>query len=66
MAFFRRKPHTPDLTTARGRERQAEWETIAVSPKILYPDLMGAFHEDALDLADARTARDRSEDPSHG
>lgn len=65
MSFFRRK-NKPDLTTARGRERQAEWETLAVSPKVLYPDVMGAFHENALDLADARTARDRSEEVVRG
>jgi len=66
MSLFRRKTHTPDLTTAQGRERQAEWETLAIAPKYLYPEVMGAFREDALDLADARTARDRSEEPSHG
>lgn len=27
-------------------------------------EMMGAFEEDALDLGEARTARDRSEDPA--
>jgi hypothetical protein len=60
MSFFRRKPHTPDLTTAQGRERQAESETIAISPKVLYPDVAGYFEEDALTYDEARIARDRS------
>ncbi len=56
----------PDLTTTRGCERQAEWETLAISPKILDPEVMGAFREDALGLVDARTACDGSEEMGRG
>ena len=62
MSLFRRKPDQPN---ARGREAQREGETLAVSQRqrqLAYAELMGAFVEDALNLATARIARDRSEE----
>lgn len=53
---FRKKPARPPVPVSHTRTRHESYD----------PDLMGAFTEDALDLADAREARDRSEEPRHG
>ena len=62
MSIFRRKP---DPSDARGREVHREGETPAVSQRqrqLNYAERMGAFVEDAMNPATARTARDRSEE----
>ena len=62
MSIFRRKP---DPSDAGGRQAQQDGETLAVSQRqrqLDYAELMGAFVEDAINIATARTARDRSED----
>lgn len=56
---LRNKPQRPAVPVKHVRTPLAPFDPALAAQ-------MGAFTEDALDLADAREARDRAEEPRHG